>query len=117
MNSTWRFLVALLAVSCETITGSEVVSTGAGLSVRASSGRLSLRNDSAFPVHYVAVEEREAALVDLYFDPSRWLSIAPRNEVRIRYQELTGYKRGSERAIVYWWTEQSGWNHLRIELK
>jgi hypothetical protein len=110
-------LLALLPGGCELTTGSQEVTSATGLSIRAGSGQLVLRNDLAEPVHYVAVEAETATLIDLYFDPSMWPAVASRTTVRLRYEQVTGYSPGDEEAVVFLWTAGRGYDQVRVRLR
>jgi hypothetical protein len=101
---------------CGWITGPDVVRTEAGFSASAGIYGLTLRNASPHPVHYVAVEEESGALIHLIPDPTRWPSVQPGQEVRIRYAQLEGYSPGEDWAVVHWWT-QGTWGRLRVALR
>lgn len=108
-------LLVLLAVACDAVLGPRTEQDA--FEAYAASGRLVLRNLSAAPVHYIAVEESTAALVDLNPDPREWPSIAPGAEVRIPFRELTGYHRDARQARVYWWTQDRFGDYRRIDLR
>lgn len=116
-TSSWTLALIIALGACSIVTGADAVATDRGLSVHASRGRLTLHNASSIPIHYVALEEETSTRVDLYFDPSEWPSIPPRSQVRIRYEDLMGYEPGSERAVIYWWTEGSESSLLRVDLR
>jgi hypothetical protein len=111
------FLLALALTSCDMIRTSGPAFSEDGFSVQARSRHLILRNESTAPVHYVALEEETSALVDLHFDPQKWPSVAPGDEVRIPYSELMGYKPGSRQARVYWWARGQYKPHIIVNLR
>lgn len=110
------FALVLLVTGCDLATGPEAVTNGLGFSARAESGDLVLRNASAVPVRYVAIDEEGAALIDLNPNRSEWPSVAAGAEVRIPFVALTGGERTAERARVYWWSVE-GSGTLRVPLR
>lgn len=103
--------------SCDFVRTSGPAFSEDGFSVRVRSDALILRNESPAPIHYVALEEETSALVDLYFDPHRWPSVAPGEEKHISYGDLTGYKPGARQARVYWWTQGGYKPHIVVNLR
>lgn len=113
-----RCAVLLLPLAACGLAEPAGIVTEAGFAVQAAEGRLVLRNGLPVAVHYVALEEEAATRVDLYFDPTRWPSVAPGAEVRLPYDQVTGYVRGAEWALVHWWTsEGSHATPLRVRLR
>lgn len=95
----------------------EVAAANGKLTVRAGEGHLVLQNQSALPIHYVAMEEEISAMVDLYFDPTKWASVDAGSEVSIEYEDLMGYDTEASQARVYWWTQADGYGHVTIGLR
>src|SRR3712207_4948211 len=89
--------LALLLCACVLSTGAQEVTNDAGFSARATADGLVLRNESAARVHYVAIEQGTAALVDLNPNFTEWPSVAPGEEKRVPYAEVNGYDRGAEK--------------------
>ena len=116
MHATLALLVMMMAMGgCATPAES---AGGGGFTVQAADGQLVLRNATQQTVHYTAIEEETAARVDLHFDPTQWPSVPPGGEVRVSYTAVMGYIRGSERAIVHWWTAAGSYGTpLRVELR
>jgi hypothetical protein len=94
-------LATLIAGGCGLLTGPGSISNGSGLVARASRGALILRNESPQPIHYVAIEERAAALVDLHFDITQWPVIAAGREIRLPYREIMGYAPAARSIVVH----------------
>lgn len=99
--------LVLLLGACTLANGQrKAVSNDSGFSVRATAEGLVLRNASAVRVHYVAVEQETAALLDLNPDVTTWASVAPGQEKRVPYSEVNGYERGAEKVVVHWATAE-----------
>lgn len=106
----------LLAGGC----GSAQVAEGAmgdGFTATAADGRLILRNGLSAPVHYTAIEEETAALVDLHFDPTQWPSVPAGSEARIPLDSVMGYTPEARTAVVHWWTGGTYGEVLRVPLR
>lgn len=110
--------LAILLGACSINTGPDMVSNEAGFSVRASSGALVLRNESAARVHYVAVEQETAALVDLNPDFTQWPGVAPGEEKTVPFAEINGYDRSARKIVVHWATaEPRAMGHLVVSVE
>lgn len=115
-----RMIVTVLALLLVSGCGSAQVAEGAmgdGFSAAVADGRLVLRNGLPQAVHYTAIEEETAALVDLHFDPTQWPSVAARGEVRIPLDSVMGYTPDARTAIVHWWTGGTYGQPLRVPLR
>lgn len=108
--------ILLAASSCRPLSSGPDFSED-GFSVTARAGHLTLRNESALVIHYVALENETSARVDLYHDPEQWPSLAPGAEERMPYEELMGYEPGATRARVYWWTGGEYQRHIVLDLE
>lgn len=97
-------LVAGLSVGCGALTGE----SDDALSVERERESLRLRNGSMARVHYMAVEQGAAALIN-------WApctgdgcpAVRPRSSVVVPYDEILGYSPSAHNAIVYWWPSTS----------
>ncbi len=110
-------LLVCVAAACNFARSSEPAFSENGFTVRAASGHLILENASPAPIHYVALEEETSALVDLYFGPQEWPSIAPGGEERIPNADLMGYTPDARQARVYWWTGGQYGQHFVVDLR
>jgi hypothetical protein len=111
------FLRRLGLTSCDLLRTSGPAFAEDGVSVDARSGQLVLKNESSARIHYVALEEETSTRVDLYFDPEKWRSVAPGDQVRIPYSDLMGYKPSARQARVYWWTRGEYKQHIVTDLR
>lgn len=113
----WPVLAVLLGSSACGLGPSGPDFSRDGFTITARAGHLTLRNESPATIHYVAMEEETSALVDLYFDPREWPSLAPGEQRRIPYEDLMGYEPGARQARVYWWTDGEHRPHVLIDLR
>ncbi len=111
------FLLTLGLTSCDLLRTSGPAFAEDGVSVYARSGQLGLKNESSARIQYVALEEETSTRVDLYFDPEKWPSVAPGDEVRIPYGDLMGYEPSARQARVYWWTRGEYKQHIVTDLR
>ncbi len=111
------FLLTLALTSCDLLRTSGPAFAKDGFSVDARSGQLVLKNESSARIHYVALEEETSTRVDLDFDPEKWPSVAPGDEVRIPYGDLMGYEPSARQARVYWWTRGEYKQHIVTDLR
>lgn len=88
-----------------------------GFVVVAEHGQLRLRNATAATIHYVAVEEETSTLIDLYYDPEAWPSIAAGEEIRLPYGEITGYTSAAEEVRIHCWTAGEYRPHFVVPLR
>lgn len=116
-----RLLALLIVLSlggCGILTGPDAASTGTGISAVARRGELVLRNGSRTRVHFVAVEEETAPLVDLFVPPSEWPHVEAGSEIRVPYPEVLGYTAGASWALVWLWSAEGGHQSpLRVRLR
>lgn len=115
-----RAILAVLALVMMSGCGGARAAEGAmgeGFTATAADGHLILRNDLSAPVHYTAIEDETAALVDLHFDPAQWPSVPAESEARIPLDSVMGYTPEARTAIVHWWTGGTYGEALRVPLR
>ncbi len=95
-------LVLLLAVSCTQPNGPV---TDDVLQAEAERLELHLTNGSPQPIYWTIFEADFAARANWApcVDPTRCTPLEPRQRRTLPYRDITGYSRGAENAIVYWW--------------
>jgi hypothetical protein len=115
-----RMILTVLALLLVGGCGSAQVAEGAmgdGFTAVAQDGRLVLRNGLSAPVHYTAIEEETAALVDLHFDPNQWPAVPAGSEVRVPFDSVMGYSPEARTVIVHWWSGGTYGQALRVPLR
>ena len=114
--ATLALLVTLAApTGCPTATEPRYGSDG--FTVVAEQGHLRLLNATEAAIHYVAVEEETSALIDLYYDPEAWPALAPGEEIRLPFDDITGYTPAAREVRIHWWTTGEYRPHFLVPLR
>ncbi len=112
MSRTFYGMLAL-AVAVTACSSPTATSEDGTFSVLATGTAFTLTNGTNAPAFYFVVERGTSAsilwipCVDLTGDCS-W--IPPRDEVRVRYTDVFGYRNNDQEALVYWWFAVRGEN-------
>ncbi|MEM1117381.1 MAG: hypothetical protein AAF845_04765 [Bacteroidota bacterium] len=88
-----------------------------GLEVNADPPTLVLDNTSGQTIFYLAIENNEAAAMDIDFsNVTRWPRVPAGETLRLPYERIAGYDEGDDDVWVWWSFAEGGGSQHRVTL-
>ncbi|HUG40439.1 MAG TPA: hypothetical protein VMM12_08135 [Longimicrobiales bacterium] len=56
-------------------------------------------------------------MIDLYYDPEAWPAISPGEEIRLPFDDITGYTPAARQVRIHWWTSGEYRPHFLVPLR